>query len=346
MFRIKKDDYNTVQFLPDFQSGGHSRRKQRRQKPARAVESADTKERKARVRNRMLLVIIVLAVLLLAAGFVYLRFFTEQAQYIRLFRQAEYSRCEQIAGAHLDDPAFKKKIENTVIGATNGAVTHYLEGSADADTTQQLLEQYNQASGRLFEQYIGDNQHWIQTVEGIYLKADQAADEARRGVYTESITTLQQVAEEASKNGLVLDQQIRQILRDNLNGYKAELFVGFANTIRYEEDDTTIIDTINFVKKYIEDDDFNEYLNTVEKVRSGEYTRITAARAARQIAKDAGADIEVNEGSGSSPSSSSSGSSGRSSSRSSSSSSAGSTGSSGSSGSSGSGTSQNSRTES
>ena len=69
--------------------------------------------------------------------------------------------------------------------------------------------------------------------------------------------------------------------------------------IRNDSDYTVIRDIVSFVTKYIEDDDFREFGEVVGKVESGEVTKLTAARTARQIAKNAGADIEVEEGSGS-----------------------------------------------
>lgn len=306
MFRIKKDDYNTVQFLPDFQSSRSSRRKQKKQKPARAVESAEAKVRRARDRGRMVSLLVILLLILLAGWLVYHRFFTEEAQFIRLFQNGEYAQCEEIAEYYADDASFRQKIENAVVGATDETMVRYLAREITAEETQNTLSQYDQASAQLFRQYIGDSQHWITTIESIYAKADQAENEAQLGYFVESVTTLQQVAEEAGKNHLILDQRITQILRDHLNGYKAQLFVSFANTIRNDSDFTTIRDTVAFVNKYIKDDDFAGFPDIVAKVESGEYTKGAAARMARQIARDAGADIEVNEGSGASASSGSS----------------------------------------
>ena len=103
-----------------------------------------------------------------------------------------------------------------------------------------------------------------------------------------------------------MERRITQILRDYLKGFKAELFVGFADTFRSSSDYTVVKDTVNFVNQYIVDDDFAEFPEVIEKLESGAYTKVTAARKARQIAKNAGADIVVNEGSGASPSGSSS----------------------------------------
>lgn len=306
MFRIKKDDYNTVQFLPDFQSSRSSRRKQKKQKPARAVESTDSKIRRAKFRGRLAFLAVILVIILLVVWMIYSHFFTEEARYIRLFRQSEYSQCEEIAKNHINDASFKEDIESTVTAAVNDAVTQYLAREVTEEETQNILTQYDLASAQLFQQYIGDNQHWITTVESIYNKADQAENEAALGYYVESVTTLQQVVEEAGKNGLIFDQRITQILRDHLKGYKASLFVSFADTFRNSSDYTTVKDTVNFVNQYIRDDDFTEFPDVIAKLESGEYTKVAAARMARQIAKDAGANIEVNEGSGSSVSSSSS----------------------------------------
>ena len=313
MFRIKKDDYNTVQFLPDFQSSRSSRRNQKKQKPARAVESTDSKIRRAKFRGKLAFLAVILVIILLAVWMVYSHFLTEEARYIRLFRQSEYSQCEEIAKNHINDPSFKESIESTVTGAVNDAVTQYLAREVTEEETQNNLTQYDQASAQLFQQYIGDNQHWITTVESIYNKADQAENEAVLGYYVESVTTLQQVVEEAGKNGLIFDQRITQILRDHLNGYKASLFVSFSDTFRNSSDYTTVKDTVAFINQYIRDDDFAEFPDVIAKLESGEYTKVAAARMARQIAKDAGADIEVNEGSGSSANSSgsASGSSGK-----------------------------------
>lgn len=296
MFRIKKDDYNTVQLLPDFKSGSARRRKP---KPLRVAETADRTERKVKTRNRMLAVIVILLTILVAVWFAYIHYFTEEAQYIRQFRHGEYTQCREMAESHAGDTYFQDKISSTVEGATDDAVAKYLAGEAPAEQTLKLLNRYNRASAGMFEQYIADNQHWIGTIESIYYKANQAAEEAQLGYYGESITKLQQVAEEAGKNALNLDQKITQILRDNLPGYKAQLFIQFASVIRNDSDYTVIRDIVSFVTKYIEDDDFREFGEVVGKVESGEVTKLTAARTARQIAKNAGADIEVEEGSGS-----------------------------------------------
>ena len=302
MFRIKKEDYNTVQFMPDFQSGG-KRGGYKKPKPVRAAESVESMDRKTRTRNRMLAVIFILLAILIAVWFAYIRLFTEEAQYIRLFRHEEYNQCRQIAENHVGDLVFQEKIKDTVVQATDDAMSQFLARAVTEEQVQNTLTQYNEASAGMFAQYIGDNQHWAGTVESIYQKAAQASGEAKLGYYSESITKLQQVAEEAGKNNIILDQQITEILRDNLAGYKAKLFVNFADTIRYSSDYSTIRDIITFVTRYIEDDDFKDFEDVVNKVDSGALAKLDAARTARQIAKNAGADIEVEAGSGSAGSS-------------------------------------------
>ena len=91
--------------------------------------------------------------------------------------------------------------------------------------------------------------------------------------------------------GEIITDALTRVL-DNLDGIKSTLFLDYSNTIRYKTDYSTITISCAFINKYIQDDDFAGYPEVVQKVENGEYTKLTAARKAREIAKAAGAGLQ------------------------------------------------------
>lgn len=312
MFRIKKDDYNTVQFLPDCKSSGRPRKPLKYQKPAPPVKSKVVKEKRnsgggvktassGSSRKILWILLILLIVIAVGAWIGYSQYFSPKAQFIRAFTSEDYTHAADIANTYKNDSNFKKGIRSTVKGEVDEIMDQYMGGKLIATKTLDALDQVDNGSANLFKKYVDKSRMWLDTVETIYYLSDVAGYDALNKKYEDAMINLFEVERLAKENGLILDARITDILNSNMDGLKPYLFIQFSNTIRNENDYSSIINTCEFMCRYIQDDDFIEYPSIVQKVKDGSYTKLAAAREARAIAKEAGANIEINEGSGKAP---------------------------------------------
>ncbi|MGI6205414.1 MAG: hypothetical protein ACOYJI_02115 [Anaerovoracaceae bacterium] len=288
MFRIKQDDYNTVQFMPDYKSSGASRKKQ---KPAPAVESIGSKPQRARARRNMIIVLVIIIAACLACAYVYFNYFTQDARYIRAFNNSNYKTAEEIATNNKDSGSFSDKIGDTVVSAADDALSQYKDGEESASDAIAELTQYDEASAGLFNAHIQQNIDAINSIENVYATINQASEEAQNGEYDNSLESLQSAASGAEENGLNVDDQIKQVLTDNLLGFKYTLFTEYAVTVRYSSDFTSMKNSISFITKYIDDSDFTNFAESVTQVENSQLRRAVAASEARQVAKQAKQDM-------------------------------------------------------
>lgn len=284
MFRIKKDDYNTVQFMPDYKSSGASKKKQ---KPAPAVESIGSKPQKARARRNLIIAIVIIVAICVAAWYVYSHYFTQDARYIRAFSNGNYTTAQEFADNNKDSKRFSDKIGDTVVSASDKTLSQYKNGKVNANDAISQLNQYDSASAGLFNAHIQQNIDAINAIENVYATVNQASDQAQNGQYDDSLASLQSAVQGASENGLNIDQQVTDILTKNLLGFKQTLFSEYAVKVRYASDFSSITNSISFITTYVSDNDFSDFANTVSQVQKNTLRRATAAATARQVARDA-----------------------------------------------------------
>lgn len=284
MFRIKQDDYNTVQFMPDYKSSEASKKKQ---KPAPAVESIGSKPQKARARRNLIIVLVIAIVVCVAGWYVYSHYFTDDAKYIRAFNEANYGTAGEIAKESKGSGSFSDKIGDTVISAADKELDQYKKGKVNANDAIAALTKYDEASAGLFNDHIQKNIDAINAIEGVYASVNQAADLAQNGQYDKSLDSLKSSIEGAAANSLNIDPQITKVLTDNLLGFKETLFSEYSVQIRWAEDLSSVKDSLAFVNTYISDPDFTAFNDTISQVESKKLRRSAAAATARQISKSA-----------------------------------------------------------
>lgn len=302
MFRIKKEDYNTVQFMPDYKSGENLYKKQ---KPAPAVESIGSKPQKARAKRRLIVALIIIVAVCVASWYVYSHYFTQEAKYLRAFDNGSYKSCTEIATANASSSSFKDEISDTVIKAADKTLSEYKSGDIKAQDAINQLNQYNTSSASMFDSHITENINAINTIEGVYETADRASTEAQSGDYENSLKDLQKAVSDAEANDLDIKDRVSRVLTDNMNGFKQYLFGRYSSVIRWSTDFAYIKDSAKFVTTYVNDADFTNFLNTVSQVENNEIRRGAASRQARQVVRNARAEAAGGTAAAAQPSASS-----------------------------------------
>ena len=137
MYEVKKHDYNTVRFLPEYNSGFGN--------------DFQYKRNRRRKRRRVVIVLLILVILIAAGAFAaYKFFFSPRDQFIRAFENSDFTTCSQIFGENAYDSDFVSDVRPTVTDASEAVFQRYMNGELNSADASQLLSNYNNAAGDAF----------------------------------------------------------------------------------------------------------------------------------------------------------------------------------------------------
>lgn len=280
MFRVKREDYNTVQFIPEYNSN-HA-------KPSK------TKNTKGKARFVVLFFILLIIIAAAAYGVLYFTYLNPQSQYARAFEAGDYETCTTLSKENNFDSNFVSDIEKIVIDAGNKVLTDYKAGNISSSDAIASLQQYDAASNGAFADALGQNTTTIESIENIYAVLETARSSAAAKNYAEAVNFIVEAENLAAQSGVDLSGHIANLINENIYGFKSHYFRQFATQIRSRNYEA-IRNSANFILKYTADNDFTTYLVTIQSVENKEKSATSASNEARQIAAQADRDAAAKE---------------------------------------------------
>lgn len=280
MFRVKREDYNTVQFIPEYNSN----------------HAKPSKTKNSRGKARFVVLFFILLIIIAAAvyGVLYFTYLNPQSQYARAFAAGDYETCIILSKENNFDSNFVSDIEKIVTDAGNNILTEYKAGNINSSDAIAALQQYDAASNGAFAAALGQNTSVIESIDNVYAVLELAKSSATAKNYPESVNHIIEAENLAAQLEIDLSGQISTLINENIYGFKSYYFNQFASLIRsrnYEE----IRNSANFILKYAQDNDFTAYLVTIQSVENKEKSATSASREARQIAVQADRDAAAKE---------------------------------------------------
>ena len=288
MFRIKKDQYNTVQLLPDFKSADPAGS---RQKAAPAPLSTEYMEAGRRRRNRALLVLLAVAVILAAVVAFHLLAGRSAAltpeEYETAFREGEYDLCAEAVDAIKDgdDEAYREAVRNVVQGEAAVVYDQYCSGELESGDALGKLQEMDRASAGWFGEELGVYTESITAINSIYESLYTVPELMANGQFGEACGILSDAETRGSEYGANPAWLMGPLINENLAGLKYYLFNEYTSQVRKGTDGYRYIEnTANFILKYADDRDLTNYLSTLTLIRDGKESASYGADIARTIA--------------------------------------------------------------
>lgn len=287
MYEVKKHDYNTVRFLPEYNSGFGN--------------DFQYKRNRRRKRRRVVIVLLILVILIAAGAFVaYKFFFSPRDQFIKAFENSDFTTCSQIFEENAYDSDFVSDVRPTVTDASEAVFQRYMNGELNSADASQLLSNYNNAAGDAFADDINVYTEDIAEVEALKAQYTTFQTQCSEADYDGALTTAQAILAVTENHGLDYSDEITSAVIEHFYDFKAEAFRDIADAISSRNYDTA--DAIcTFMLGCSNDEDFTEERATIQDLRNGNARVSTEARAARRIASDAedqAREIEQSEGVG------------------------------------------------
>lgn len=277
MFRVKKEDYNSVQFIPDYNSSSTHRSKAKR--------SARKRHSKAIFIGVIIAVIIAVA----AAGvgaYLYFTYFNPTSKYARALAAEDFDTCKQISSDNAFDTGFVSAIEAPVTDAAQKVLDSYKAGTLGSEEAISQLNNYNEISDNCFKEKIDGMINEINTVESLHSNVTAVQDTFAAGKYLDGVDQLMAASTAASEHGVDVESDVSSTIENSTVNIKEALFTEFATLIKNENYDK-INSYLDFITKYDADTDYTDFRTTVTEVQDGTTKIRAASREATNIAKQA-----------------------------------------------------------
>ena len=281
MYEVKKHDYNTVRFLPEYNSGFGN--------------DFQYKRNRRRKRRRVVIVLLILLIVIAAAAFaVYKFFFSPKDQFNRAFENSDFTTCSQIFSENAYDSDFVSSVRPTVADASEALFQRYMNGEINSADAAQLLSSYNSASGEAFTDDISAYSEDITEVEALKAQYTSFQTQCSEGDYDSALTTARGILAVTETHGLDYSDDIAGAVVEDFYHFKAEAFRDISDAIssrNYDEADAIC----TFMLSCSSDADFTEERVTIQDLRNGNARVRTESRAADRIASEAEDQARENE---------------------------------------------------
>lgn len=275
MFRVKKDDYNSVQFLPDYSSS--------------SVHTISRKRRNKALFTGIIAAVIIVVAAAVAGAYIYFTYLDPANKFARAFDEQDFDTCQQISEENAFDSGYVSDIRDQVMGAAQSALDGYKAGSVSKDEASEALNNYNDITYNCFKDDINGMLNEVTAIEGIRSSVKDAQDTMLSGKFAEGVDKLIAASASAAGYGLDLESDISSVVETNSSSIKEALFKQFASLIRRDGYDK-INSYIEFISKYDSDEDYVSFKTTVNEVKDGTTKAKTASREATAIAERAADD--------------------------------------------------------
>lgn len=268
MYEVRKNDYNTVRFLPEYNSGFGNDFQHRQNK-------------KRRQRRAVLAVIIAVIVIAAAAFVIHRTYFSPADKFMRAFSDSDYALCHEIFEENAYDTDFVNEIREPVIQSADAVFAQYMNGdinSADADL---LLKNYNNAVCGEFEDEISELSGDITAVEGIKADYETFKTQCSEKSFGNALVTAMKVMTASRDYSIDYSDEISAAILDNYYYFKAEAFYDIAGAYNSRSFDS-VTEICEFMLQFSADADFTSEQTVLKNVTSGELPTVDAARNARK----------------------------------------------------------------
>ncbi len=273
MYEVKKHDYNTVRFLPEYHSGFGN--------------DFQHKQRKRKRRQKIAAVIIVAIIVVAAAAFaVHKLFFSPEDEYMRAFEVSDFTTCAEIFSENAYDAKFVKAVEETITTASDAVFDRYRKGELNSADASSLLKNYDTASGEEFSNDIKAYSDDITAMEGIKAKFESFKSNCAEKNFKDALTTARELLGSSENYGLDYTDEISSAVIDDFYSFKSEAFYEIAAALSSKDYDTA--NTLcSFMLQFSKDEDFTDEQETIKKIIAGNAKINPAVRNAKKIASDA-----------------------------------------------------------
>lgn len=283
MFRVKKEDYNSVQFIPDYNSSSTHRSKVKR--------SVRQRHSKAIFIGAVIVIIAALA----AAGigaYLYFTYFNPTSQYTRALASGDLDTCQKISSENAFDQGFVSAIQAPVTEAAQNVLDSYKDGSLSSDEAITQLNTYNTISDNCFKDTIDSMISEINTIVSLHSNVTNVQSSFAAGQYLEGIDQLITASAAAAEYGVDVEGDISSMIESSSINIKEALFTEFTSLIKNKNYDK-INSYLDFITKYDTDSDYTDFRTTVTEVQDGTTKVRAASREASSIAKEARAEAKA-----------------------------------------------------
>ncbi len=272
MYEVKKNDYNTVRFLPDSNTGYRNDFQQHK--------------KKKRTRRKIVLILVILLIIAAAAFSVYRYIFSPSEMYLRAFEESDFATCEEIFAENAYDTDFVSDIKPTVISSSSDAYDRYIAGKLSYTEASELIQQNDSASGGEFSEDLAQYTNGILAIEEIRGTLAQFQADCADGKYDTALSTAMTLSSEAAAYNIDYSAEISGAIIDNFHYFKAAAFRAISAALNSKEFDRA--DSIcTFLQGITTDDDVNAQVEVNRKAREGELSIRRAVRQTNQVARDA-----------------------------------------------------------
>ena len=277
MFRVKKEDYNSVQFIPDYSSASTHRSKAKR--------SARKRHSKAIFIGIIIAVIIAIAAAAVGA-YLYFTYFNPTSKFARALAAEDFETCQQISSENAFDAGFVQNISAPVTEAAQKVLDSYKDGSLSSDEAISQLNNFNTITDNCLKETIDGMINEINAIVSLHNNVTSAQDTFAAGKYLEGVDQLITASAAAAEQGVDVESDVSTVIEGNNINIKEALFTEFSTLIRNENYDK-INSYLDFITKYDTDTDYADFRTTVNEVKDGTTKIRAASRDAKNIASDA-----------------------------------------------------------
>ena len=271
MFRVKKDDYNTVQFIPEYKSTSKS-------KNSTMVSPKRSRSSFKVVISAILFIIIILAA---AAFFVYLMYFSPSRQFLSALDANDIKTATEICKDNAYDEDFLKKIEPTVTDACNKISNDYMGGKISSEEAMQKLSVYNDITDKNFSEQIANISSKISSFEEIENSKKEIETTAASGDMAKTLQLIAAIKTKAENSDIEIDSYISDIMNKYAIKFKTYAFNAVSDASRSKKYDT-VVSNLTFMNTYLKDEAVTNMLTQIEAVKNNNIS----ARAMRSYVRD------------------------------------------------------------
>lgn len=271
MFHIKKEDYNSVQFMPDYSSS--------------SIQANDRSGRRSGIFFAAAVLILVLIIAAVGAVYVYFTYFSPASRFIAAFEDGNYGLCQELSENNAFDSGFTAGIQDIVMSGSQAAVDSYKTGMISSSEASALLDTYDTATDGCFKDMIDQMRARIAEIDAIHTGISEAEDTIISGRYMDGIKLMMSVREAAAAINMDIDNDLADVVTENLINLKPALFNEFASKFRANDLDS-ISAYLDMITIYTDDPDYADMRSVLASVKSGDMTASQAAQTASSVVND------------------------------------------------------------
>lgn len=273
MYEVRKNDYNTVRFLPEYHSGFGN--------------DFQHKQRRKRKKKKIAAVIIIVVLIIAAAAFaVHKVFFSPADKFARAFESSDFTACAEIFSENAYDDKFVQSVKATITEASDAVFDRYKKGDLNSADASALLKNYDTASAEEFASDIKTYSDDITAMEGIKANFETFKTKCSEKNFGDALTTAMELSDTSADYGLDYTDEISDAVIEDFYSFKAEAFYDIAAALSAKDYDKANA-LCTFMLTFGKDQDFTDEQDTIKKVVAGETRVNTAVREARRIASAA-----------------------------------------------------------